>query len=84
MSAPILPGISLELHRHHVALGLDDGRPRRLVAAEPADLLRAVERRAVEGGDVVVLAARVDLQLEVVKSAMCKRMQRREKGSHSL
>ena len=65
------PGICLELHRHDVAPGLDDGRPGGLVAAEHAELPRAVERGAVEGGDVVELASRVNLQLEVVKSVMC-------------
>ena len=65
-----IPGICLELHRHDVAPGLDDGRPGGLVAAEHAELPRAVERVAVEGGDVVELASRVNLQLEVVKSVM--------------
>ena len=65
-----IPGVCLELHRHDVALGLDDGRPGGLVAAEDADLPRAVDRGTVEGGDVVELATRVDLQLQVVESVM--------------
>ena len=58
------------MHRHDVAFGLDDGWPGGLVAAEHADLPRPVDRGAVKGGDVVELAPRVDLQLQVVKSVM--------------
>ena len=57
----IIPGIGLELHRHNVALGLDHGRPGGLVAAEHANFPCAVERGAVEGGDVVELASRMNL-----------------------
>ena len=58
------------MHRHDVAFGLDDGWPGGLVAAEHADLTSAVDCGAIKGGDVVELAPRVDLQLQVVKSVI--------------
>ena len=55
---------------HDVAPGLDDGRLRRLVAAEEADAARQVQRAgAVEGRHVVEVAPRVRLQLQVVEPA---------------
>ncbi len=60
--------IRLELHSHDVSRRLDDGRRRSVIPAKPAKLVAGVDESSVVGGDAVVTAGAVRLQVEGLES----------------
>ena len=60
--------IGLELNGHDVSVGLEDRRCDRLITAITSQFIRPVQGLTLKGGNVVVVAPGVDLQLQKVES----------------